>query len=116
MAVTVFPATMPPRFRPGLHRFVRIWLKATRRQITRVEALDPEHGLVFLSTGPQPAPSRPDYGWVDPLLGVVVAFISAVAAIRWLLRVISGKSLARFGWYRLAVGLLTLGLISTGRV
>lgn len=56
------------------------------------------------------------YGWADPLLGIAVAFVSAVAAIRWLLRVISGKSLAGFGWYRLAVAVLTLGLLAAGRV
>jgi undecaprenyl-diphosphatase len=56
------------------------------------------------------------YGWVNPLLGLAVAFISAVVAIRWLLRIISGKSLAGFGWYRLGAGLLTLGLLGAGRL
>lgn len=55
------------------------------------------------------------YGWATPLLGMAVAFVSAVAAIRWLLRIISGKSLAGFGWYRLAAGLLTFGLLAAGR-
>lgn len=53
------------------------------------------------------------YGSATPLLGMAVAFVSAVAAIRWLLRVIS---LAGFGWYRLAAGLLTFGLLAAGRV
>jgi undecaprenyl-diphosphatase len=56
------------------------------------------------------------YGWVNPLLGLAVAFVSAVVAIRWLLRIISGKSLAGFGWYRLGAGLLTLGLLGAGRI
>jgi undecaprenyl-diphosphatase len=56
------------------------------------------------------------YGWVNPVLGMGVAFMSAVAAIRWLLRVISDRSLAAFGWYRLAAALLTFGLLAAGRV
>lgn len=31
------------------------------------------------------------YGWAGPLLGLGVAFVSAVAAIRWLPRVVSGR-------------------------
>lgn len=56
------------------------------------------------------------YGWAGPLLGLVVAFISAVAAIRWLLRVISGRSLAGFGWYRLAAAAVTFSLLGAGRL
>jgi len=56
------------------------------------------------------------YGWVNPLVGLAVAFVSAVASIRWLLRIISGKSLAGFGWYRLAAALLTLALLAAGRI
>jgi len=56
------------------------------------------------------------YGWANPLLGLVVAFVFAVAAIRWLLRVISGRSLAGFGWYRLAAGGLALLLVAAGRL
>jgi len=56
------------------------------------------------------------FGWADPLLGLGVAFVSAIAAIRWLLRVISGRSLAGFGWYRLAAGALALALVAAGRI
>lgn len=56
------------------------------------------------------------YGWLSPLLGVVVAFLSAVGAIRWLLRIVSGRSLAGFGWYRLAAAALTLALVASGSI
>lgn len=54
------------------------------------------------------------YGWVNPLLGLAVAFLCAVGAIRWLLRIVSGESLAGFGWYRLAAAALTLALVASG--
>jgi undecaprenyl-diphosphatase len=56
------------------------------------------------------------YGWFDPLLGLAVAFVCAVASIRWLIRVISGRSLAGFGWYRLGAAALAFGLLATGRI
>ena len=56
------------------------------------------------------------YGWLNPLLGLAVAFVCAIAAIRWLLRVISGHSLAGFGWYRLAAAALVFGLLAAGRI
>jgi len=56
------------------------------------------------------------YGWFNPLLGLVVAFMFAITSIRWLLRVISGRSLSGFGWYRLAAALLALGLMAAERV
>ena len=54
------------------------------------------------------------YGWLTPLLGVAVAFLSAVGAIRWLLRIVSDRSLAGFGWYRLAAAAVTLALVASG--
>lgn len=56
------------------------------------------------------------YGWANPLLGLVVAFVCAVVAIRWMLRIISGRSLAGFGWYRLAAAALTFGLLAAGHI
>ena len=56
------------------------------------------------------------YGWLAPLVGVAVAFLSAVVAIRWLLRIVSGRSLAGFGWYRLAAAAVTLALVASGLI
>ena len=41
-------------------------------------------------------------------LGVVAAFISAVACVRWLLRYISAHDFTVFAWYRIGFGLLIL--------
>jgi undecaprenyl-diphosphatase len=56
------------------------------------------------------------YGWVNPLLGLAVAFVCAVVSIRWLLRIISGRSLAGFGWYRLGAAAVVFGLLAAGRI
>ena len=50
---------------------------------------------------------------INPLIGVVVAFISAVVAVRWMVTYLQRHSLAIFGWYRLAVAALTLVLLAT---
>ncbi len=54
------------------------------------------------------------YGWVDPLIGLVVAFVSAAIAIKWMVGYLQRHSLAIFGWYRLAVAALALVLLATG--
>jgi undecaprenyl-diphosphatase len=56
------------------------------------------------------------YGWANPVLGLVIAFATAVVSIRWLLRIISGRTLAGFGWYRLGIAALTFGLLAAGHI
>lgn len=53
------------------------------------------------------------YGWVDPLVGLVVAFVSAVVAVRWMVSWLQTRSLAVFGWERLVAAAITIGLIAT---
>jgi undecaprenyl-diphosphatase len=43
------------------------------------------------------------FGWVDPVLGFVVAFAAAVVAVRWMVTYLQRHDLAVFGWYRLGV-------------
>ncbi len=61
------------------------------------------------------------YGWVDPLVGMVAAFVSAVIAVRWMVKWLQTRSLAIFGWERVvaAVGtviLIVTGVIATGKI
>lgn len=46
------------------------------------------------------------------LVGFVVAFFSALAAVRWLLRYVARHKFTAFGWYRLAAGGVILFLFS----
>ena len=54
-----------------------------------------------------------DYGVARPLLGVVVAFVTPAASVKWLVSYLSKHPLSRFGWYRLAAAVITLALWST---
>lgn len=54
------------------------------------------------------------FGWLDPVIGLVVAFVSAAVAITWMVAYLQRHSLAIFGWYRLAVAAVALVLVATG--
>jgi undecaprenyl-diphosphatase len=53
------------------------------------------------------------YGVVDPLIGVLFAFLAAVVAIRWMVDYLQTRSLAIFGWERLGAAALTAALLLT---
>ncbi len=53
------------------------------------------------------------YGLVNPVIGLVVAFVSAAAAITWMIRYLERHDLSVFGWYRIAIAALTLLLLAT---
>lgn len=52
-------------------------------------------------------------GVTAPLVGVVVAFVSAIVAVKWMVGYLQRHSLAVFGWYRLALGVLVAALVLT---
>ena len=56
------------------------------------------------------------YGWFDPIVGVVVAFIAAVAAVRWMVTWLQTRSLAIFGWERLVVAAASIALLVAGTI
>jgi undecaprenyl-diphosphatase len=53
------------------------------------------------------------YGWIDPVIGFVVAFVAAALAVRWLVAYLDRHGLALFGWYRIVVGVLAIVLVAT---
>ena len=57
-----------------------------------------------------------DYGWQTPLLGVIVAFVTATLAVRWMVGYLRSKPLTAFGWYRLLAAAVTVVLIAAGSV
>lgn len=75
---------------------------ATLSAATAFEAL--KHGSELIDT----------YGWVNPLIGFVAAFVSAVIAVRWLVGYLNKHGLELFGWYRLVVAAIALVLVATG--
>jgi undecaprenyl-diphosphatase len=54
------------------------------------------------------------FGWFNPLIGIVVAGITAWIAVKWMVAYLTDHSLAVFGWYRLAAGGATATLLVTG--
>jgi len=47
------------------------------------------------------------YGWLTPLIGLVVSFISAALAIKWLVHYLQKHPLSLFGYYRILLAALT---------
>ena len=63
--------------------------------------------------------SRHEFGGallVPTLIATAVSFVVGYASIWWLMRFVQRKGIAPFVWYRVALALLILGLLSTGRL
>ncbi len=54
------------------------------------------------------------FGWFNPLVGLVVAFVAALASIRWMVSWLQQRSLDVFGYYRVGAGLVAFGLVAAG--
>ncbi len=54
------------------------------------------------------------FGLVTPLIGLMVAFAAAVVSVRWMVTWLQQRSFDVFGWYRLAIGVLAVGLLAAG--
>lgn len=54
------------------------------------------------------------FGWLNPMIGVVVAFLAACAAITWMVSYLNRHSLAVFGYYRIVPGVGVGLLLGTG--
>lgn len=55
-----------------------------------------------------------DYGIVTPILGTVVAFLTAYVAARWLVTTLKTHPLSIFGWYRIGVAVVVVALLGIG--
>ena len=53
------------------------------------------------------------YGTVTPLIGMVVAFVSAAVAVKWMIGYLNSHDLSVFGWYRIAAGVAAFALIAS---
>lgn len=54
------------------------------------------------------------YGVAAPLLGLAVAFVAAVLAMRWLVSYLASHGLAIFGWYRITIAAVVAAMLLTG--
>ena len=53
-------------------------------------------------------------GWEAIVAGSVMAWASSIVAVRWMVGYLNRHSLSIFGWYRIAAGIVMLGLILCG--
>ena len=54
------------------------------------------------------------FGWINPVLGLLAAAVTAFLAVRWMIAYLNKKSPAVFGWYRLAAGAAAAALLASG--
>ena len=54
------------------------------------------------------------FGLAAPAVGIVTAFVTAFAAVKWMVAYLNRRDLSLFGWYRIAIGACTVALLGTG--
>jgi undecaprenyl-diphosphatase len=54
------------------------------------------------------------FGAGNVSIGIAVAFVSAVVAVKWMVGWLKARPLTIFGWYRISVGLICLLLVAGG--
>ena len=55
-----------------------------------------------------------NFGYSAPIIGILVAFFTAIVSVRWMVNWLETKSFAVFGYYRILVGVAALILIAVG--
>ena len=53
------------------------------------------------------------YGKASPLIGIAVAFVSAAVGVKWMLGYLHRHDLTVFAGYRIAIGVVAIGLMAT---
>ena len=56
------------------------------------------------------------FGTTAPLIGLVVAAISAGVAVKWMISYLNNHDLRLFGIYRIGAAVVTLGLLAAGTI
>lgn len=70
----------------------------------------------FLQTVTQYQHIADGVGWGNTLIAAAVSFVVGYVSIAWLLKFVAQNSFSAFIWYRVALGLVIIGLLSAGIV
>jgi undecaprenyl-diphosphatase len=54
------------------------------------------------------------FGWVNPLIGIAAAAVTAFIAVRWMISYLKNNSPMIFGWYRIGIGIFVAALALRG--
>ena len=54
------------------------------------------------------------FGIVTPVVGLIVAFLAAVASVRWMVAYLQNRSLDIFGYYRVIIGVAAFAALAAG--
>jgi undecaprenyl-diphosphatase len=54
------------------------------------------------------------FGWIAPIIGIITAFISAVAAVKWMVAYLNRHGLEIFGYYRIVLAACVMALVFAG--
>ncbi len=72
-------------------------------------------GAATLATGFTDGAQLVDlYGYTTPAIGMVVAFVAALASIKWMVSWLQERSFDVFGYYRIAIGAVAIVAIAAG--
>ena len=130
----LIPMTTRQAFIIGLAQILALWPGVSRSLTTIVAALLVGMGMsaavefsfllgvvtLTAATAFKLAKDGPQlvdqFGYIDPLIGALFAFVAAVLAVKWLIRYLERHDLTIFGWYRIAICALGVGLILGGAI
>ncbi len=54
------------------------------------------------------------FGVTNPLIGLIVAFVSALLAVKWMVTWLNERGFEIFGWYRIVIGIAAFAALGTG--
>lgn len=86
---------------------VTLTAATAKKAVEKVDGFDPAYHTLFGGTKLM----LHTYGVLPLVIGIIAAAVFAAIAVKWLVSYLQSHGLAVFGWYRIAIGLVTCGLV-----
>jgi len=107
-------ALIPGVSRSGATISVGLMRGLTRVTATRLSFLLGIPALIGAGIYELPSALGEGVGWAPLLVGTVVSFVVAYAAVAWLMKFVSGHKITVFVWYRWALGAVLIVALAAG--